>query len=91
MQNCNGSGYGIAMYWRNTMKDLANDSGEVCPCWHNDEPLIKFIAPKLPHDCTEINQFKISVQCKSKTEECKSSFPETEIELMKTIKTFYKV
>ena len=89
MQNCNGSGYGIAMYWRNTMKYIANESGEACQCWHNEEPLIQFIAPELNHDCTEINHFKISVQCQSK--ECKSNFPETEIELMKTIKTFYKV
>ncbi len=91
MQPYDGSGYGISMYWRNTMKDIANESGEACPCWSNEEPLIKFIPTELHKNCTEVNHFKISVQCSSKKEECRSSFQKTEIELVNKFKTFYKV
>lgn len=86
-----GSGYGISMYWRNTMKDIANESGESCPCWNNDEPLIKFIPPKSPRECTDVNDFKIAVQCSQKTDECKKNFSATEIELIRKFKEFYKV
>lgn len=91
MQPYDGSGYGISMYWRSKMKDIANESGEACPCWHNEEPLIKFIAPEVSQDCTDVKDFKISVQCSHKTNICKTEFKTTEIELVKRFKTFYKV
>ncbi len=91
MQPYDGSGYGISMYWRKTMKDIANESGEACPCWHIEEPLIKFNAPELNQDCADVKEFKISVQCSLKTQDCKSNFQATEIELVKRFKIFYKV
>lgn len=86
-----GSGYGISIYWRKQMKDIANESGEQCPCWHNTEPLIKFVAPSSPKECTDVREFTISVQCPQKTDECKAAFQTTEAELIKRFKNFYKV
>lgn len=77
-----GSGYGISMYWRSQMKDIANESGESCPCWENTEPLITF---------NQGEQISITVKCQEKTEKCRVDFNTTEIEFMKKFKEFYNV
>lgn len=86
-----GSGYGISMYWRNQMKDIANESGEACSCWKQNEPLINFIPPDSVSDSKDIKAFKISIKCSQKTDECKFDFKNTETELVKKFKEFYKV
>lgn len=86
-----GSGYGISMYWRSQMKDIANQSGEECPCWSNSEPSINFISKEFNEDLTDVREFRISVKCKKKTDLCNTSFNNTEKELLNKFKIFYKV
>ncbi len=82
MQPYDGSGYGISMYWRSQMKDIANESGEACPCWQNEEPKINFIGG---------DEVTIKIECVEKTENCKVDFNTTQIEFMRKFKEFYKV
>lgn len=76
------SGYEIAMYWRSQMKDIANESGEACPCWEKSDPYITF---------TESPDVSVKIECLEKTEECKVDFNTTQIEFMRKFKEFYKV
>ncbi len=77
-----GSGYGISMYWRNQMKEIAEKNNETCRCWSSNEPLICF---------NEGNDLTITIECPKKTEECKTNFNVTEVELVNKFKVFYKV
>jgi hypothetical protein len=77
-----GSGYGVSIYWRSQMKDIADESGEACACWKNEEPTINFL---------DGENISIKIECKEKTEKCKVDFNTTEIEFMKRFKEFYKV
>jgi hypothetical protein len=78
-----GSGYGHSIYWRNKMKEIAQEKKETCSCWSKDEPAINF--------CGERDQFEMTISCKEKTSECVKSFPETQAELVNKFKIFYKV
>lgn len=75
------AGYGASIYWRNQMKDIANESGEACPCWIVDEPLIKF------NGSTE---FTISIECQDRKDNCQKTFSQTEVQLLNQFMAFYK-
>lgn len=62
------------------MKDLANESGEACPCWLNEEPIIKFEGE---------DGLRIKVQCRDNV--CGKTFERTEKELVDKFRIFYKV
>lgn len=75
-----GTGYGASIYWRSVMKDLANESGEACPCWTKDEPKIDFNGD---------HGLEIKVTCQAK--DCDKTFPQTEKRLVGRFMEFYKV
>lgn len=80
MNNDYLSGYGAAIYWRSVMKDLANQNGEICPCWSSKEPRIDFEGDE---------GFEVKVSCLDKT--CDKTFPQTEKGLIGRFMEFYKV
>jgi hypothetical protein len=80
MQPFDGSGYGVSMYWRWKMKEIAEENKESCPCWIQKEPIITF---------KEDSGFDITISCQDKT--CDKTFCKTEKELVDKFKIFYKV